>query len=57
MNDGMTLQIDISISNYGAGGNFRLSETIAIPNSDFMTMSGILGKFHELLAEVKRAQQ
>jgi hypothetical protein len=54
--DGMELQIDISIANYQAGGNLRLSEHVSIKGGDFGTLAAILGRFHELLAAVKEAQ-
>ena len=57
MSDGMHLQIDISISDYRAGGGLRLSENVMIPDADFGVLSGILGKFHELLAEIKAARE
>jgi hypothetical protein len=51
----MQLQIDVSISDYPSGGNFRLSDSTRVENADFLTMSGILAKFHDLLAEIKKA--
>jgi hypothetical protein len=54
--DGMQLQIDIRISNYQAGGNIALSESVMIPNSDFGTLAEIMGKFHELLTAIKTAK-
>jgi len=53
----MQLQIDITISDYQRGGNFRLNDSVSIPDCDFMTMSGILAKFHDLLAEIKAAKE
>ena len=52
----MELQIDIAISDFPSGGQFRLSDRVAIPNADFMVMSGILARFHDLLTEIKAAQ-
>jgi hypothetical protein len=57
MSDGMQIQIDISISDYRAGGGLRLSENVTIPDADFGTLAGIMGKFHELLAEIKAARE
>jgi hypothetical protein len=58
MSDGMELQIEISISDYRHGnGNLRLSERLTIPDADFMVMSGILAKFHDLLTEIKSARE
>jgi hypothetical protein len=58
MNDGMQLQIEIRISDYQRGnGNLQLSESVMIPDGDFGTLSAILGKFHELLAEIKAARE
>jgi len=58
MADGMELHIDITIADYrGGGGNLRLSEAVTIGDADFMTMSGILAKFHEVLAVIKEARE
>lgn len=53
----MQLQIDVSISDYPNGGNFRLNDSVRIPNADFKTMAAILAKFHDLLTEINNAAE
>lgn len=54
----MQLQIEISINDYArGGGNLRLGESVTIPDADFMILSGILAKFHDLLDEIKAAKE
>jgi hypothetical protein len=57
MNDQVELQIEVSISNYQAGGNLRLSERVTVPAADFGAMAAILAKFHEALTAVKEARE
>jgi hypothetical protein len=52
----MELNIDVSVADYSAGGNLRLSERVVIKDADFGTLAKILGKFHELAAAIKEAK-
>jgi hypothetical protein len=54
---GMELRIEISISDYRQGGGLRLSEQVMIRDTDFMAMSLILAKFHDVLTAIKEAKE
>jgi hypothetical protein len=51
----MDISIDVAIYDYQTGGNLRLSDRVTINDANFMTMSQILGRFHEILLSMKEA--
>ena len=56
MTEGMELRIEISVQDYRQGGGLRLSEQVMIRDTDFMGLSLILARFHEVLAAIKEAK-
>ena len=51
------IEVNVSIRNYGGGGNLQLSERIQIKDCTFEDMATILKGFHELGSSLKEAKE